>query len=97
MRIYLSLSSDQSDPTPIDFEAVGFDFAKQSGVYPHSIIEIEPGVSLMVFDTESSAPTRVQDTDLENALKKVGIKFERYREDYLGLGTQAVYYKMSVV
>ena len=96
MRIYLSLSADQSDLTPVDFEAVGFDFAKQSGVYPHSIIEIEPGVSLMVFDTETSAPTRVQDTDLENSLKKVGIKFERYRKDYLGLGPQAAYYKMSV-
>lgn len=96
MRIYLSLSSDQSDPTPIDFEAVGFDHAKQVGLDPHSIIEIEPGVSLMVFDTETSAPTRVQDTDLENSLKKVGIKFERYRKDYLGLGPQAAYYKMSV-
>ena len=44
MRIYLSLSADQSDPTPVDFEAVGFDHAKQVGLDPHSIIEIEPGV-----------------------------------------------------
>lgn len=99
MRLFISLSAD-GEPTSSevpDLEAIGFDVASRAGVNPNSIVEIEPGVSLMVFDSEDSSPSRLQTALMEQRFVKYAIKLERYREDYLGLGAQAVYYKLTHV
>lgn len=82
-----------------DLESIGFNAAKRVGLNPSAVVEIEPGVALVIFDSEESAPDRKKSKLLTAALKASGASYAQDMPigyDYMGLGDNASYFKFGV-